>query len=114
MHAVYTSNLAAPLRPLALALAWFADDDGRNIWPSVETLSCMLGHKERAVRDGLARLRELNVITAESHLTGGRRQSTLYRMNFEVLAALQPGSKPCTVVQGNPAKPCTTVQGFRA
>lgn len=90
MHAIYTSSLARPLRDVALAIAWFADDDGANMWPSLETLAGMVAADPRNVRRALRELRQLGVLEAEN-LSGGRGLTTRYRFDLQVLASLKAG-----------------------
>lgn len=103
MHAVYTSNLAKGLRPVALAFAWFADDDGCNVWPSIETVSRMVQSDTRSVRRCLSHLRAMGVLELEDPvkgLHGGAGKSTRYRFNLAVLASLS-GSEPGHQRQGS-------------
>jgi hypothetical protein len=102
MQAVYSSNLERPLRFLAVTLAWFADDDGRRVYPGVERLAEMLGCRERQVRSGLDRLRRLGVLCVESATVpgkdgvprpaGGWGCTARYRFNLDALDRLSPAT----------------------
>ena len=79
------------LRPAAKAvlkeLAWFADDAGENIWPSVQTLADRTGLSRRAVQQLLRKLEEAGAIQALGSRLGGRHRTTRYRMDFGWLEA---------------------------
>jgi hypothetical protein len=98
-HAVYMSKLDKALRPVALAFAWFADDDGGNVWPSIATVSQMVGSDARSVRRRLSQLRALGGLQLEdpvNGLHGGHGKSTRYRFNLTVLGQLcrkEPGQR---------------------
>ena len=94
-HAVYESNLDPSLRPVALAFAWFAErqrrEIGGNVWPSLSTIAGMVGTEKRAVRRAVSQLRTLGVLALEDvqhGLRGGRGTSTRYRFDLSVLARL--------------------------
>jgi hypothetical protein len=104
MHAVYVSNLDAALRPVALAFAWFANDDGTHVWPAVSTVSRMLRWSERTIQRRLLTLRELGVLELEDPekgLAGGQSKTARYRFNLRVLAALPVDPPP-----RKPRQPC--------
>lgn len=92
MKRVYASHLEHSLRFLAITLAWFANDDGSRVFPSVETLSDYLGVSDRQVRAGLSRLRDLEVLLVEQS-GGGTGRSTRYRINLPVLEQIPPPRK---------------------
>ena len=77
-------DLPEGLKLLLIALASFADDDGANVYPSVETLARMTSTEPRTVWRRLARLRALGVLEVET-AGGGRRRSTHYRIRPETL-----------------------------
>ena len=91
MHAIYTSNLDASLRPVALAFAWFANDDGGNVWPAISTVSRMIRWSERTIQRRLLTLLKLGVLELEDPLkgrSGGMGKTARYRFNLEILAQL--------------------------
>lgn len=66
---------------LALAIADFANDDGRSIFPSVETLSAKTRQARRTVQRQLAMFRECDWLLVEGSGRGGRRMTTRYAIN---------------------------------
>lgn len=68
---------------LALALADFADDAGRSIWPSVQTLMRKTRQSRRTVQRQLAELRASGWLIAETSAINGDRAglSVLYHIN---------------------------------
>ena len=91
MHAIYTSNLDASLRPVALAFAWFANDDGGNVWPAISTVSRMIRWSERTIQRRLLTLLKLGVLELEDPIkgrSGGMGKTARYRFNLEILAQL--------------------------
>ena len=69
--AAYNVACLCRLRPPAKAvlkdLAWFADNQGENAWPSVRTLAERTGFSRRAVQKILRELEKLGAIQAGSH-----------------------------------------------
>jgi pyocin large subunit-like protein len=89
------------VRPTAKAvlkeLAWFADDAGENIWPSVKTLAERTGLSRRAVQKLLRELEHMGAIQALGSRLGGRHKTTRYRMDFgwlEASAKTANGNRP--------------------
>lgn len=72
---------------LALALADFADDAGRSIWPSVQTLMRKTRQSRRTVQRQLAELRASGWLIAETSAIDGDRAglSVLYHINQDWL-----------------------------
>lgn len=68
---------------LALALADFADDDGGNVFPSVETLAAKTRQSARTVQRQLSEFRRVTWLLVEvpESLAGGRGRSVRYRIN---------------------------------
>lgn len=68
---------------LALALADFADDLGRNLFPSVATLAHKTRQSTRTVQRQLAEFRDVEwlLVEDEDALSGGRGRSVRYRIN---------------------------------
>lgn len=76
-----------PTKAVLKELAWFADDDGKNTWPSVTTLAERTGLSRRAVQKLLRELEQTGAIDAlGSRLggrgRGGRGRATQYRINL--------------------------------
>jgi hypothetical protein len=61
-------------------LAWFADDDGANAWPSVKTLAERTGLSRRGIQKILRDLEQLGAIEAVGTRLGGRHRTTRYRL----------------------------------
>jgi hypothetical protein len=101
---VWLSDLPRNLKPLAATLADIANDDGTSIYPSVEYVAWRLSSSHRAVRAGLAELREngvlelLSAARQDGSPAGGRTLLTEYRM----IEAKLPKRAPW---QGKPANP---------
>ncbi len=80
-------NLRHPAKAVLKEMAWFADDEGEEIWPSVLTLAGRTGLTRRAVQKLLRELEEVGAIQAVGSRLGGRRKTTHYRMNLDWLKA---------------------------
>jgi DNA-binding transcriptional ArsR family regulator len=92
-----------PTKAVLKELAWFADDDGKNIWPSVTTLAERTGLSRRAVQKLLRDLEQTGAIDAEGsrlggRVRGGRGRATRYRIN---LGWLEENAK--TAKKGRPS-----------
>ena len=87
--AVYESILPRGLREVALACAYFANEHGRNVWPSVGRLARMVGCSGRNVQFARADLNRLRVLVIEAN-PGGRQKTSRFRLDLERLAALTP------------------------
>ncbi|MYH37353.1 MAG: helix-turn-helix domain-containing protein [Rhodospirillaceae bacterium] len=79
-------KLPSGLRSVLLALAGFADQHGRNAYPSVARLAEITRLSERQVRRHLAEARRLGLIEMIRAGGGDRRQTTVYAFNLEALA----------------------------
>lgn len=90
---VMTDVFATTLEPLdkllLLALAWYADDEGDHVFPSIKSLSEKTSMAERTVQYHLRRLRARGLVATTS--LGSGRRTTRYRIS---LATLQ-GCMPC-------------------
>lgn len=80
-------NLRHPKKAVLKELAWFANDEGENIWPSVRTLAQRTGLTRRAVQKLLRELEEAGTIHAVGSRLGGRSKTTHYRMDLGWLEA---------------------------
>jgi hypothetical protein len=72
-------------KALLKELAWFADDGGNNIWPSVTTLAERTGLARRTVQKRLRALEQIGAIDALGSRLGGRGRTTKYRINLRWL-----------------------------
>lgn len=66
---------------LALALADHADDNGENVYPSVESLSRKTRQSKRTVQYQLRSMQDRGWLQLVSHEGGGRGRSREYRIN---------------------------------
>jgi hypothetical protein len=89
--AIYTaacvSGIRHPMKAVLKELAWFADDDGKNTWPSVTTMADRTGLSRRAVQKFLRELEQAGAIDAVGSRLGGRGRggrgrATQYRINL--------------------------------
>jgi hypothetical protein len=87
-------------------LAFFAQDDGTDIFPSVKTLAGYLGCSERAVQKHLRELEAEGFIRTLSDNAGGWHRTNTYQMNLEILPPL-----PAKGVNG--VHPCENSSGSR-
>lgn len=88
---VFHSDLAPALKPIAAALASFADDDGRRIRPSVARVAWMVGRSERTVQTALTKLRAGGILTVVFQAT--QHRATEYQLHADKLPA-RPGWAP--------------------
>ena len=66
---------------LALTLADFSDDEGRNIFPSVETMARKSRQSPRTVQRNLRTMETIGWLLREDDGDGGRSRATRYRIN---------------------------------
>jgi hypothetical protein len=107
IYAVHQSRIDARLRHLAQTLAIFADDEGGNVRPGIDTLQQAMGVKTRAIRYQLQALIDRRVLIRDGFYHRTRR----YRFDPDQLAEYHP----CTPVHGfaearpveNVSDPCT-------
>lgn len=95
IQAVHQSRLEPRLRHLAQTLAFYADDQGGQIWPSLSTLANNMGVSDRAVRFGLKALITKGVLERDGFHGHVRR----FRFNTDRLATYQRGEMPETARQ---------------
>lgn len=81
-NAACACNLRHPAKAVLKEMAWFADDEGQNIWPSVKTLAERTGLSRRAIQKFLRNLEESGAIRALGSRLGGRRKTTRYRIEL--------------------------------
>ncbi len=60
---VWQSGLYGPLKPFASMLADIGDDDGQNIYPSIQYMMWLMNVSERTIRRWLSDLRDRGVLT---------------------------------------------------
>jgi hypothetical protein len=88
MGLVWRSSLPSDEKFVALALADFADSDGRNVYPSQAVIGEMVGKTERRVRDTLRKLESRGIIARDPWPNDGRyRPTNRYRI---ITATLRP------------------------
>jgi hypothetical protein len=75
-------NLRHPAKAVLKEMAWFADDAGQNIWPSVTTLSHRTGMSRRGVQKQLRALEQVGAIRTLGSRLGGRRKTTRYSIDL--------------------------------
>lgn len=86
MAAVWRSALPSDEKFVALALADFADDAGRSIFPSQRYIGWKVGKTDRAVRDTLAKLKARGIL----QVVGKRGSGPGYTIEYRFLAAALP------------------------
>lgn len=89
-QAVYDSALEHALRPLAIALAFFANDEGGQIWPGIPRLSAMLRSSPRAIHRGLVALLARQILVHDGKQGRARR----YRFDLARLVVYRPSAPP--------------------
>lgn len=86
---------------LALALADHAHDDGRHIFPSVDTLAHKSRQSERTVQRLLRKMIQIGWLIPVKNIKGGRGKAVEYRISYDWINGdnLTPfqkkGVKPC-------------------
>ena len=85
-------DLRHPAKAVLKEMAWFADEDGRNIWPSVKTLAGRTGLSRRAIQKILRNLEEIGVIRGFGSRLGGRNRlpAKLGQCSSALLERTQP------------------------
>jgi hypothetical protein len=86
-NAACSCSTRHPAKAVLKELAWFADDDGKNIWPAVTTLAERTGLSRRAIQKLLRELEQKGAIDAAGSRLGGRSRggrgrATQYRINL--------------------------------
>lgn len=89
MAEVWELDLPQPLKLLALALADWADDEGGNIWPSIDTMARKVGAHPRTVQRQLRLLEESGLVRIE-HGGGGRGRTRRLRLQTQKGDKLPP------------------------
>lgn len=94
MTLVWELDLDPNLRLLLLALADHADDEGNNVYPSVEHLAWKVGYSGRQVRRNLQILRDEMKVLELVESGGGRGKSNRYRLHLDACEYKQPYDGP--------------------
>lgn len=104
---IWRKRLPAP-RPLAkavlLALANYADDDGRNAWPAVATMAARTEMSERAVHKSLKELQAINLIAEQE--PPRQHRPRVWLLNLDVIGQLQEArvAPHASLEDGSPAR----------
>lgn len=80
-HALDKDALSGPQYRVAMAVAYYADNDCRNAFPSKKLIAEDLGMSVRQVQRILEYLEDLGLLAVEGNKKGGRGKSTHYRIN---------------------------------
>jgi hypothetical protein len=105
---VWGIPMEAPLKLVAIALAWHANKDGTNAFPSKATLMDLTGYRERTVQRHLARLVELDIVQVQKP-AGGHRPTT-YRFPLD---RGEPSVAPLAMLQGGQMRPRGAKSGIQ-
>ena len=93
---VLESGLSPDLKPMAVAMALFANDEGDRIYPGVDRVAHLLGIERRSAERQLSKLRRLGILVPQSDTTGGRLpggrrgRSVLYHLDGDALPVRDP------------------------
>ena len=106
---VWASDLDPTLKPLASLMALHGNKAGESIYPGIDRLQKMLGHKwRRTTERQLQELRRIGLLVTDTNspggrLPGGRGRSTVYAMNVSALpqSSLEPRSVDRGLEVGN-------------
>ena len=83
---VYESALPTRLKSTAAALAFiFANEEGQDVYPSIERIGWVMTKSARAARADIAELCKLGVLVEVTSRSGGRGRTTLFRFNADAL-----------------------------
>lgn len=87
---VWKTEFGSPhIKAVATKLADCANDEGENIWPSVERIARETEISKRAVQNALAALREMQFIRLVEDGGHGRGSTNVYEINLAVLARMK-------------------------
>lgn len=85
MREVFQLDLPSTEKHVATILAWFGNDDGGDIFPSVETVKGMTGLSKRTVQRTLRCLERKGLLVPVKGNKGGRNRTTEYQMRTYAL-----------------------------
>lgn len=88
MSLIWTRAIPTNPKIVLLKLADHANDDGRNVYPSIERIAAECSLSERTVQRIMAELRKAGVVVVEREGGKGRGDPTLYRIDLEAVPAL--------------------------
>lgn len=80
-HNLDKDALSSPQFRVAMAVAYYADKDCRNAFPSKELIAEDLGMSVRQVQRILDYLEGIGLLAVEANKKGGRGKSTIYHIN---------------------------------
>jgi DNA-binding transcriptional MocR family regulator len=80
-------NLRRSMKAVLKELAWYGNDEGGDIWPSVRTLADRTRLSRKGVQKLLRELERRGAIQAVGSRLGGRSKTTHYRMDLGWLEA---------------------------
>jgi hypothetical protein len=78
-------DLPPTIKAVAKELAWFANDDGEDVFPAVETIAARTSYERRTVQKAYRDLEGIQLIAAVSDRRGGRGRATVYKFNMAIL-----------------------------
>ncbi|MCX2696378.1 helix-turn-helix domain-containing protein [Ochrobactrum chromiisoli] len=111
MSQIFKKQMGSSSRKmLAVRLADFADDNGRGIWPSVNTLARETDLSERTVQRLLRDFVEEGLLVVVSAASGRPGEATRYDFNMRTLMGLRDAKAPidgCHGVTGDTVSPVT-------
>lgn len=81
-------KLSAPTKYVFFILAKFADNNGKKIYPSHQTIADRTGYSVRTVQTHLKYLEESGFITKKHHFFHGHQTSNSYTINLDNLQAI--------------------------
>ncbi len=90
MSKVWKLDLAPNHKIVLLALADHADDDGGNVYPSVERVAWKTGYVVRQVQNIMRDLRAAGLIEAVANAEGGRGKVARYQLHLDKGENLAP------------------------
>jgi hypothetical protein len=98
MGQVWELDLPHGEQLVMLALADHGEDDGSQIFPSVDRLAWKTGYKTRQVQNILRALESRGLIEKVAYPLGGRGHATEYKMNIEKGAKKTPFIKKGAII----------------
>lgn len=111
MSQIFKKQMGSSSRKmLAVRLADFADDNGRGIWPSVNTLARETDLSERTVQRLLRDFVDEGLLVVVSAASGRPGEATRYDFNMRTLIGLRDAKAPidgCHGVTGDTVSPVT-------
>ena len=84
----WSYNLSQTEKLVLIAMAWFGDDDGSNIFPTVDQIAGMVGLTRRGTQKVIRRLQKFGIIELVQEATNGMPR--LYRMSLLPAHILTP------------------------